>query len=459
MALSIHLKRVQRNFAANVLGQVMNAVYQLISVPLFLHFWNKQLYGEWLVLFSIPSLLWSLEGGLAGVAGTRMTLAGSAGDWDLVNSVFQNILLAQTALSAVLLATSVAVVATFDLHDHLGFSLISGPDAAFVLVLLLGYMLAGFYMSLFRAAYRASELEARGIMSTNSWRLTDFLLTVAVVGSHGQPLLLAKALLGSALFWGILVYIDVRRTCPRVEFGFARASGAQLKSVFIDGLPMMAGQAATAFFLQGYPLVINRVLGASSVATFATVRTVSRAVLLMIQVVVGSSAPEVSRSYGRQDWLTYLRLLKIMLACALWGGALSLLGLTLAGPWVIAEWTSGRVVIGHAPLFLFAASVALQGIWGVGGVVLVCSNMHHTFNYLYFLVTLGALVLAGFVLPIWGFSAVPGTMVLQDVILTVLVVILCKSKLSHISLSDLRPVFTLGFYWEKLKSALAGLQK
>ena len=75
----ISIKRVFRNFAANAFGQAMNGVYQFISVPLFLHYWSKEGYGEWLVLFSIPSLLWSLEGGLAGVASNRMTVAASAG--------------------------------------------------------------------------------------------------------------------------------------------------------------------------------------------------------------------------------------------------------------------------------------------------------------------------------------------------------------------------------------------
>ena len=85
---------------------------------------------------------------------------------------------------------------------------------------------------------------------------------------------------------------DVRRTCPHVEFGISRASWAQAKSIFIDGLPLLSGQAAAALSLQGYPLIINRSLGASFVVTFVTIRTVSRMVLLFINVVSFSSAPE-----------------------------------------------------------------------------------------------------------------------------------------------------------------------
>ena len=451
-SFSLSIKRVMKNFAANALGQLMNGLYQIVSIPLFLHFWSKQGYGEWLVLFSIPSLLWSLEGGLAGVASNRMTVASSAGDWELANSLFQNIFLAQGVLTFLVLGLGALLISTVDVQHYLGFQQISPADTSTVLMLLLCYMLVGFYISLFRAIYRAAEFEDRGIMVNNLFRLSDFLITVGVLVCHGHALFLAEAILTGAVFWTLLVFSDVRRVCRRIEFGIKRASWHETKGIMRDGIPLLAGQAAMAFYLQGYPLVINRVLGASSVVTFVTVRTVSRAILLLNQVVCLSSAPEVSRSYGRQDWPAYVRLLKIMLISAFAAGFITLVGLTLFGPWAIALWTGNKVAISHTLLFLFSISIALQGVCGVGGIVLVCSNMHHLYNYLYLVVTLTALGLASFILPIFGFAAVPGTMVVQDIMLTVLVFTLCKSKLSHISLGDLRSIFSSDFYWGKAQA-------
>jgi hypothetical protein len=104
-------------------------------------------------------------------------------------------------------------------------------------------------------------------------------------------------------------------------------------------------------------------------------------------------------------------------------------------------------------MFLFGLSIALQGMWAVAGVVLVCSNMHHLFNYLYLLVTIGGLFLASAITPIWGFTAVPATMVLQDTLLLVIAIMLCQSKLSHISLRDVGSVFTVRFYRKHIEAA------
>jgi O-antigen/teichoic acid export membrane protein len=452
-AFSIPIKRFLRNFAANVFGQVMNGVYQILSVPLFLFYWNKQGYGEWLVLFSIPSLLWALEGGLAGVAANRMTVAASAGNWDLANSIFQNVLVIQAIASGFLMAAAIAIASTLHLAFFLGFTELSNSDTSTIIVLLIGYMLAGFYLSLFRAAYRASELEARGVMATNLWRMVEFCVVAIVLVSRGNAVFVAKCMLLCVLITALLVYIDVRRTCRRVEFGLRRLSWSQTRSIFIDGLPLLSGQAAIAFFLQGYPLVINRALGASYVVTFVTVRTVSRLILLFIQVVSFSSAPELSRSYGRKDWLIYLRLLKIMLATAIFGGIITLSLLTVLGPWIIAKWTGGKVLVDHFPMLLFGLSIALQGVWLVGSVVLLCSNMHHLFNYVYLLVTLAALLLANQITPTLGFTVVPATMFLQDTLLIGTMILLCRSKLNHIPLREVGSVFKLTFYRRHIRTA------
>jgi O-antigen/teichoic acid export membrane protein len=451
------IRRVVTNFAANAFGQAMNGVYQIVSVPLFLHFWNKTGYGEWLVLFSIPGLLWSLEGGLAGVAANRMTVAASAGNWELVNSIFQNVLLIQSIFSGLLLAAAIAVASSLKLGNYFGFTQNSNADTSLIVVLLIAYMLIGFCLSLLRAAYRASEIEARGVMVNNICRMIEFCVVASVLATHGTPVFLAKAMLVNICVAAILVFIDVRRKCPKVEFGISRASWAQTKSIFIDGLPLLSGQAAISLFLQGYPLIINRTLGASAVVTFVTIRTVSRMVLLFIQVVSFSSAPEVSRSYGRKDWVVYLRLLKIMVTCAICGGAITLLMLSTVGPWIIEKWTGGKVIVDHLSIFLFGVSIALQGLWAVGGVVLVCSNMHHLFNYLYLGVTLAGLFLASIVTPIFGFTAVPATMVVQDTALIIIACVLCQSKLSHIQLSDVASIFSFDFYRKQIKAARSKL--
>jgi hypothetical protein len=80
-------------------------------------------------------------------------------------------------------------------------------------------------------------------------------------------------------------------------------------------------------------------------------------------------------------------LLKVMVAVTAWTALVAGLGLTVAGPWLIEKWTSGKVEVTHTIMFLFALTVACQSGWSACGSVLFSTNMHHAFNYVCLLLT------------------------------------------------------------------------
>jgi O-antigen/teichoic acid export membrane protein len=449
------LKRFLHNVAAGGLGQIINLCAQIVAVPLFLHYWSKPAYGEWLVLTSIPGLLWCFEGGLAGVASNRMTVAASAGNWPLANILFQNVLLAQSILCLLIFGGCVAFVNLTNVSQFFQLTHTTNREASGVLVLMIVYMIIGFFINLLRAVYRAYAREARGIMVTNLWRTVDLIVTVIVLVTHGHTLRLAASLVASAGLCLVFVYLDVFRKCPHVRFSVRETSLSQSRELMIDGAPLLISMAATSLVLQGYPLMVNRSLGASAVVNLTIIRTVSRTILQGIQLLSGSSAPELSRTYGRKDWENYLRLLKVIVAASFWGGLCSCVAMPLLGPWVIREWTGGKVVIDSLTLFLFGVAVALQGAWGICATVLVASNMHHLFNYLYFIFTVIALsVVPSFMFHL-GFRGVPVVMMMADLGLLIIGIFLCYKKLRHISIRELGRVFQPSFYIQKA----AGLRK
>src|SRR5260370_29677298 len=66
--------RLIRGFGATALGPVVTAIVQIVSVPVFLHFWGVKLYGEWLILSAIPTYLMLSDMGFGSVAGNDMTM-------------------------------------------------------------------------------------------------------------------------------------------------------------------------------------------------------------------------------------------------------------------------------------------------------------------------------------------------------------------------------------------------
>ena len=63
---------------------------QLVQVPVFLHFWSVPLYGEWMIVTSIPAYLSFSNIGFGNVAGNEMTMLVAAEDREGALRVFES---------------------------------------------------------------------------------------------------------------------------------------------------------------------------------------------------------------------------------------------------------------------------------------------------------------------------------------------------------------------------------
>src|SRR6478672_1907499 len=53
---------------------ILSIVFQLVSVPVCLHFWGAQGYGAWLAIYAASTLLRTVDGGYVTFAGNRLNL-------------------------------------------------------------------------------------------------------------------------------------------------------------------------------------------------------------------------------------------------------------------------------------------------------------------------------------------------------------------------------------------------
>ena len=455
-------QRFLHNSAAQTFGQVVNVLQQIFLFPFFLHCWTKQEYGEWLIITSVPIMLWVLDSGLSGLAGNRMTVASGGGDWARANLIFHNVLFIQGILSGIILLLAGLYCATVNVCHTFNFQarsaaeahLVTPHQASVTLFCMIMYMLFGYGLGLLRAAFRASMLEARGVALLNVRLLAEVVVVIVVLSWGGHAVAVAVGMLVNMAFWFCAGFFDARRRCSGITWSFGPLHPAQAKAMLIDGLPVFAGTAANAFFLQGYPLIVNGVLGASAVVTLTAPRTVSRTLLQVVGIVNAAAGSELSRTFGSKDWEAYLRILKVLIATTVWASIGAAVGLTLFGPWVIAKWSLGKVIISHQLMFFFALSVACQCCWTACSGILFSTNMHHAFNYTQLALTLAGLAVTAVSIHLLGFAGVPVVMSVVDALLLAWVLFLCYRKLSFIPLASLVRVFYPAFYFEKARGVL-----
>src|ERR1700682_1274937 len=64
--------RAAKGSLVNGLSTILTIGFQLVSVPVCIHYWGKESYGSWLALFSAFMLLRSLDGGFTVFVGNKL---------------------------------------------------------------------------------------------------------------------------------------------------------------------------------------------------------------------------------------------------------------------------------------------------------------------------------------------------------------------------------------------------
>src|SRR4051812_26923185 len=112
-------RRLLANFGANSLSRVLNLVIQLVSVPVMLSHWGTRLYGEWILLSTIPSYFAMSDIGFGNVAANDMTILVAGGKQDQALTVFQSVNLLILTISLVFGAAFLGGIWTLPLNKWL----------------------------------------------------------------------------------------------------------------------------------------------------------------------------------------------------------------------------------------------------------------------------------------------------------------------------------------------------
>ena len=291
-------RRLIAGFGANTFSRLSTTLTQIFSVPVFLSHWGVHLYGEWILLNTIPSYLGLSDVGFGSVAGNEMTMLAAAQDFDQALVVFQSVWVLTTVITSLLGLLLIATVWLLPLGAWLNMHAISGPDARLIVLLLGLAVLLGMQETLFQAAFRCVGKYPLGTMAKSLVVLAAFLSTMIGVGLHLTPvpvtvLYVVVNAVGVVALWFLL-----RREVPWIRFGIRHAQWAVIRRLTGPALSYMSFPLVNALNFQGILVVIGYVLGPIAVVTFNTARTISRSAAQGMNLINNSIWPEMSAAFG-----------------------------------------------------------------------------------------------------------------------------------------------------------------
>ena len=406
--------KLLRNLGANAYGQAITILVQLVSVPLYLHYWGVELYGEWLILSAIPAYLALSDIGFASVAANDMTMRVANGDRRGALKVYQSIWLFISGVSVVVGCALTLIIYAVPLTARFSITQISAAHTQQLLIFLMLSVLVGLQGGVLNAAFRAAGRYAYGTAMGNTVRLAEWAASMLALVLGGGVLAIAAIALGARLVGLLLLWVLLRQQERWLYLGTQAASFQQVRHLLKPAVAFMAFPLGLALSLQGMVLIIGMTLGSAAVVIFSAYRTLTRLLVQIITTLNQAIWPEISTAYGAGNMALVTQLHRKGSSTTFWIALLSVITLGLCGDWLVGSWTHHAFEPNRILLILLLATSFFNVLWQTSWVVLMAVNKHEMVSIVFVTCASVGLLLGFIIIPLIGINGVGLVLLLSE---------------------------------------------
>ena len=369
-------RRILMNLGANTLGKSLSVCAQIVSVPILLHRWGTGVYGEWILLSSIPMYFSMSDIGFGNVAGNEMTMLVASGKRDEALEVFQSVSLFITAISIVMSVLLAIGTWYLPLTRWFQIRLLSIHDVRQILLILGLSALLTLQEGLFHGSFRCVGKYALGTSAKSAVQFGTFLGVIASVSFGATPLLVATITMlinaaGTFALWWLL-----RRQIDWIRYGVRHVRLSTIRRLLGPAVSFMSFPISNILTLQGVLMVIGHIFGPVGVVVFSTARTISRSVLQALQLINASVWPEVSAAFGSGSLILVRKLHRSSCQLSIFLSMLTSLVAAIFGNQIWKTWTLGRFHTDPFLLNLLLLQMLIGSLWFTSSVVPAATNNH-----------------------------------------------------------------------------------
>lgn len=364
------MRRIVAGMGANSFGMAITIGTQLLSLPLFLYYWDAATYGTWLVLSAIPAYLSMADVGMVTAAGNKMTMANGNGDTAQANRVFQSAQLFMALVCGLIALVALPITLLAPLPG------LTSVDQRLALAALSLGVLCALFGGLTEAVFKSTQRYATGTMLGNFARLAEWIGAMAGLALDGSFAAVAIGGLLARVFFVLTGMVLAARGKHGLRWGINSAARSEIVAMVKPAVSFMAFPLANALSFQGVTLVVAALFGPVTVAVFNTYRTIARIAVQVTAIFSHALWPEFSRLYGQGNMQSLQRLYQHSALLGFFQSALLSVCLYFLAPWLLTVWTHGAIAF-EAPLMLgILMYAAVAGVWHVPRVLLMATNLH-----------------------------------------------------------------------------------
>ncbi len=392
-------QRIIKGVFSGAFGQAVTIAIQLISIPLFLSQWGIELYGEWLILSSIPTYLALSDIGLPTTAGNAIAmLTGSEYDQKKLE-IYQSTWVMVTSLSFIILCLFVLSIYYFKVYELTNIKTIPFETFYYTIILLLIHVVLCFQSGVLKIAYRAIKKNPFGDFLNYITRLLEWICASGAVFFYSKGVFeVAACFVIVRFFSNIIQWLILKINKNKLLIGIKYFKFETVIELLKPSISTMMFPLGLAMTLQGMILIIGHILNPESVVLFNIYRTLTRITVQVITVINQSIWPEISYAFAEKKIDVVKKLTKNSQNLCLFFGSIMLFCLYFLNEIIIDFWLNKTVLYNNNLLNLLLLSTLIHIVWQPFWVAQMALNMHIIFSYLFVVISLMSAVSSYFLI-------------------------------------------------------------
>ncbi|MDE3741472.1 lipopolysaccharide biosynthesis protein [Maribacter polysaccharolyticus] len=434
-------KRLLNNGIASIFQKGVRVLDQLFLVPFFITAWGAAYYGEWLTLTIIPSVIGFSDLGFGTASANSFVLSYAAGNKQKAADINKTGMYIITIMVLVGMFVSLLTIFILDHFQVFEKSLIDKHEAILAVSILIFARLLNFYNQLIESYFRAAQKAALciNLLTVKSLLGLGAGLLVLLLG-YGIVEFAISTLVVSLLF-NVLFWVKGKQVLGLFNDYKGKREKSILNEITKKGLGYLMFPAWQAIYFQGTTFVVRIVLGPEAVAIFNTVRTLSRSVNQLLNLVSSSIFPELQYEIGQGNEGKAQKIYRFSIISSFLIAFSGVVFLAFFGLWFYNIWTQNELIVPPLMWYIFVFGVLFNAFWWSSEPVFRAKNEPYKFALAGVFSAFVSVVLTYVFSKYWGLiGAAMGALVLD--ILMALIILPLSAKMLNMTVKD---IFSHGF--------------
>ena len=373
-------KSLFKNGVASLINKGIKVAEQLLLVPFFISAWGPAFYGEWLTLTIIPSIIGFSDLGFGTAASNSFILKYAAGEKQEAANISKSGFFSIHIIVITTLAITFLIIQIVNHFDYFERLIIPKHDAILALFYLMSSKVLGFYLPINEAYFRAARKASLGMNLNGLYSGLNLVVGLLILIFKGGVVIFAFSYLVISIIFTFIFSFLARRMLPITKDFKGVVLKSDIKSIFYKGFGFLLSPIWQAIFFQGTTFVVRIVLGPVAVATFNTIRTLSRSANQINSIVISSILPELQFEIGAGNLIKSRKLFRFGLLLITIIASIGIIFLYFGGPWFYELWTRKEFNPPSMILNILIIGILFNAIWWMSSDVLIASNNPYNFT-------------------------------------------------------------------------------